>query len=89
MNFTISRRQSKLYAARGFDLNKWQMLIDEGNALRREIKAVANEYDVEWDELEDEKQEEVAEALRDEREKKKGKGKEGEEDADEGGKKKK
>ena len=26
-------------------------LIEEGNALQREIKAVANEYDVEWDEL--------------------------------------
>lgn len=89
MNFTISRRQSKLYAARGFDLNKWQMLVDEGNALRREIKAVANEYDVEWDELEDEKQEAVAEALKDDREKKKNGKKDGE-DEDEGdsGKKK-
>jgi hypothetical protein len=82
MNYTISRRQSKLYASRGFDINKWQMLIDEGNALRREIKAVANEYDVEWDELEDEKQETVAEALKDEREKNKKKDKEEDEDGD-------
>ncbi|OCL00384.1 uncharacterized protein K441DRAFT_702331 [Cenococcum geophilum 1.58] len=51
MNFTISKRQSKLCAARGFDLRKWQGLIEEGNTLRRDIKAVANEYDVERDEL--------------------------------------
>ncbi|KAF2196108.1 putative calcium uniporter protein, mitochondrial [Delitschia confertaspora ATCC 74209] len=71
MNFTISRRQSKLYAAKGFDLNKWESLVEEGNALRKEIKAVANEYDVEWDELEDEKDDKVAEALRENRERKK------------------
>lgn len=69
MNFTISRRQSKLYQQRGFDLRKWEALIEEGNALRKEIKAVANEYDVEWDELQDEKDEKVAEALRKERKK--------------------
>jgi len=51
MNFTISKRQSKLCAARGFDLRKWEGLIEEGNTLRRDIKAVANEYDVERDEL--------------------------------------
>jgi calcium uniporter protein, mitochondrial len=85
MNFTISRRQSKLYAARGFDLEKWQSLIEDGNALRKEIKAVANEYDVEWDEREDEFiDDKVTEALRKEREKgkKKGKDGEGEEDDD-------
>jgi len=69
-DFTISKRQSKLCAARGFDLRKWEGLIEEGNALRRDIKAVANEYDVEWDELEDEK-DEVSHAPRKEREKKK------------------
>ena len=69
MNFTISRRQSKLYSQRGFDLRKWESLIDDGNALRKEIKAVANEYDVEWDELQEEKDESVAEALRKERKK--------------------
>lgn len=83
MNFTISRRQSKLYADRGFDLRRWETLVDEGNALRKEIKAVANEYDVEWDELQDEKDEKVAEALKKEREKKK-KGKK-DDDADEKG----
>jgi hypothetical protein len=81
MNFTISRRQSKLYNAKGFDLRKWEGLIEEANALRREIKAVANEYDVEWDELEDEKDEKVMEALKKNREKKKeGKKKDDDED---------
>jgi len=70
MNFTISKRQSKLCAARGFDLRKWEGLIEEGNALRRDIKVVANEYDVEWDELDDEKDEKVSHALRKERERK-------------------
>jgi hypothetical protein len=70
MNFTISRRQQKLYQAKAFDLRKWEVLIDDGNSLRKEIKAVANEYDVEWDELKDEKDEKVTEALRTEREKK-------------------
>ena len=71
MNFTISRRQQKLYQQHNFDLRKWEILIDEGNALRTEIKAVANEYDVEWDELLEEKDEKVAEALKSERKKKK------------------
>lgn len=71
MNFTISRRQSKLYQTHNFDLRKWETLIEEGNALRKEIMAVANEYDVEWDELADEKDEKVAEALRKERKKSK------------------
>jgi hypothetical protein len=80
MNFTISRRQSKLYASHNFDLRKWESLIEEGNALRKEIKAVANEYDVEWDEMEDEKDETVAEALRKERKKQKNKEKDEESD---------
>ncbi|KAF1911280.1 hypothetical protein BDU57DRAFT_543178 [Ampelomyces quisqualis] len=81
MNFTISRRQQKLYQAKDFDLRKWETLIDDGNTLRREIKAVADEYDVEWDELKDEKDEKVAEALKDERKKNK-QGKEGGKDDD-------
>lgn len=73
MNFTISRRQSKLYEQWGFDLRRWEDLIDEGNKLRREIKLVAQEYDVDWDEKEDEKSEKVMEALKKERRKKNGK----------------
>lgn len=86
LNLTISRRQTKLYQAKGFDLQRWESLIEEGNALRKEIKQVASEYDVEWDERADEKDEKVTQALKVERDakkgKKKGKGKEEEEDDD-------
>lgn len=74
LNLTISRRQTKLYNLRGFDLARWESLIEEGNALRREIKQVASEYDVEWDERSDERDERVTEALRKDRESKEGKG---------------
>jgi hypothetical protein len=50
MNVTVSRRQNALYEARGFDYHKWQQLVQEANALRREIKVAAVEYDVDWDE---------------------------------------
>ncbi|KAL5118871.1 hypothetical protein ACEQ8H_003194 [Pleosporales sp. CAS-2024a] len=71
MNFTISRRQQKLYHDRKFDLRKWEVLIEDGNTLRKEIKAVANEYDVEWDEIKDEKDEKVHQALKHDRKRKK------------------
>lgn len=71
LNLTISRRQTKLYQAKGFDLQKWETLVEEGNALRKEIKAVAREYDVEWDETKDEKDEKVTNALKEVREEKK------------------
>ena len=80
MNLTVSRRQNKLYQARGFDLSRWESLVEEGNALRKEIKAVAREYDVDWDEKQDEQDDKVTEALKEVREEKKAK---------EGGKKKK
>lgn len=67
LSITISRRQNKLYEARGFSLERWESLIEEGNALRKEIKAVAAEYDVEWDEKADEYNEEVVKALKKER----------------------
>ncbi|KAI9752993.1 MAG: CAAX farnesyltransferase (FTase) subunit beta [Chaenotheca gracillima] len=67
MNLTVSRRQTKLYQTRNFDLQKWEALIEEGNNLRREIKAVAEEYDVEWDEKADEGDENVTEALKESR----------------------
>jgi hypothetical protein len=67
LNLTISRRQSKLYEARGFNLPRWEGLIEDGNAIRKEIKAVAAEYDVEWDERADEHDEAVTKALRKER----------------------
>jgi predicted membrane chloride channel (bestrophin family) len=69
LNLTVSRRQNALYQARGFDVRKWEALIEEANALRKEIKIVADEYDVEWDEKADEMSEEVHDALKAERDK--------------------
>ncbi|SMQ54428.1 unnamed protein product [Zymoseptoria tritici ST99CH_1A5] len=69
MNLTVSRRQNTLYKAKGFDLASWEMLIEEGNRLRREVKLVAEEYDVEWDEMKDEGEEKVRKALQSERKK--------------------
>ncbi|KAL1297201.1 hypothetical protein AAFC00_004771 [Neodothiora populina] len=89
MNFTISRRQSKLYEQRGFDLGKWESLMEEGNRLRREIKMVADEYDVDWDERLEEGDDKVAEALRNERKKNNGKEEEDDEDDDDKKSKKK
>lgn len=73
LNLTISRRQTKLYHAKGFDLQRWESLIEEGNALRNEIKAVAREYDVDWDEKVDEKDGKVTAAMKEVREEKKAK----------------
>lgn len=74
LNLTISRRQTKLYQAKGFDLHRWEALIEEGNALRKEIKAIASEYDVDWDETKDEQDEKVTKALKDHRDSKNSKG---------------
>lgn len=71
LNLTISRRQSRLYEQKGFDIHKWESLIEEANAIRREVKIVAAEYDVEWDETADEKDPRVVKALREERKKEK------------------
>jgi hypothetical protein len=53
MNVTVSKRQNALYQARGFDLQKWEQLVNEANALRKEIRTVAQEYGIEWDEAKD------------------------------------
>lgn len=53
MNITVSRRQNALYESKGFDTHRWEQLVQETNALRREIKTIAGEYDVDWDELKD------------------------------------
>lgn len=85
MNFTISRRQSKLYEKKGFDLGHWEDLIDEGNKLRREIKAIAEEYDVTWNEKEDAQNQQVVEELAKDRKRKGqdgGNGKKGEDSED-------
>ena len=60
-----------MYQTKGFDLHRWETLTDEANALRKEIKAVAGEYDVDWDETVDERDEKVTEALKQIREEKK------------------
>lgn len=66
------------------DIQKWEFLIEEGNRLRREVKMIADEYDVEWDETKDEGDHKVVKALREERKKdKKKKEKEEEDDEDE------
>ncbi|PVH79708.1 hypothetical protein DL98DRAFT_515967 [Cadophora sp. DSE1049] len=83
LNLTVSRRQNTLYTARGFDLGKWEAMIEEANALRKEIKNVADEYDVEWDEKADEASEEVHDALKKERKKANGKGEDGDAGDDE------
>jgi len=89
LNLTVSRRQNALYQQKGFDLQKWEALIEEANALRREIKQVANEYDVEWDERQEEGSEEVYDALKEERDKRKKKNKgDDEDDGDSKGKEK-
>ncbi|KAK6006389.1 hypothetical protein QM012_006799 [Aureobasidium pullulans] len=85
MNFTVSKRQDKLYQAKGFDVSKWDGLVEEGNRLRREIKMVAEEYDVDWDEAKEAGDEKVAKALRNERKKKQM----AKDDEDEEGKKRK
>lgn len=46
LNLTVSKRQNTLYEQKGFDVQKWENLIEEANALRKEIKSVADEYDV-------------------------------------------
>ena len=84
LNLTISRRQTKLYDSKGFDLHRWEGLIAEANSYRREIKQIASEYDVDWDEKEDEKDERVTEAMKKVRDDKKQKREErdGKEDED-------
>lgn len=71
MNLTVSRRQNVLYQLRGFDQHRWEQLVHEANALRKEIKIIAAEYDAEWDETKDLGGEEVKEVLEEAEEDKK------------------
>ncbi|CCX14262.1 Similar to Calcium uniporter protein, mitochondrial; acc. no. Q3UMR5 [Pyronema omphalodes CBS 100304] len=63
LHLTVSKRQIKLYAQKGFDLDHWQDLLDEGKSLRKEIRGVADQYDVDWDESKDRVGERVKKAL--------------------------
>ncbi|KAI0406350.1 hypothetical protein F4802DRAFT_558904 [Xylaria palmicola] len=80
LKITVSRRQNVLYQARGFEPQKWEALVFDANALRREIRIVAEEYDVDWDETRDLGGEEVREVL--ERENSKRKRRDGVKDED-------
>ena len=92
LKITVSRRQNVLYQARGFDAQQWETLVQDANTLRHEIRTVAEEYDVEWDEARDLGGEEVVEVLeKEEDRRKKGRGsdKDDESDAAEGNNRKK
>ncbi|KAH8697718.1 hypothetical protein BGW36DRAFT_379299 [Talaromyces proteolyticus] len=82
LDFTVNRRQQKLYQAKGIDLQLWESLIQEANSLRMEIKTVAEQYDVDWDETADEQDERVTEALKHERRQREKKAKRRKEDED-------
>lgn len=68
LDFTVSKRQKKLYQQHGLDLQLWENLIDEGRSIRREIKGIAAEYDADWNERADEQDETVTEALKSKKE---------------------
>lgn len=80
MNMTITRRQKALYESKGFDPQKWEQLVQDANALRAEIRMIAEEYDVDYDETKDLGNADVQEVLDNEYEKKHGKDKDGEEE---------
>ncbi|KAK3385627.1 hypothetical protein B0H63DRAFT_185670 [Podospora didyma] len=82
MSVTVSRRQNALYEARGFDIQRWEQLVADANALRREIKIIAAEYDVDWDEAKD-VGEDVKDVLDEESAKKGAKSSESEKERDE------
>lgn len=46
MHVQTTRRQNQLYEAKGFDLRKWEYLVEEGNALRREIMAIGTCFEI-------------------------------------------
>ncbi|KAI1442464.1 hypothetical protein F5Y02DRAFT_260436 [Annulohypoxylon stygium] len=69
LKITVSKRQNILYQERGFNLQKWETLVHDANALRREIRNVAEDYDVDWDETKDLGGKEVRQVLEHEEEK--------------------
>lgn len=46
---TTSQAQTRLYTAKNFDPERYVELIEEAKELRRAIKRVAEDYDLEWD----------------------------------------
>ena len=63
LKITVSRRQAALYQARGFDADVWEVLVQDANDLRREVRKVAEEYDIEYDEAKDLGSEKMVEVL--------------------------
>ncbi|EJD02742.1 uncharacterized protein FOMMEDRAFT_167913 [Fomitiporia mediterranea MF3/22] len=49
MTETTSRRQHMLYSEQGFNVDAYHELISEAKALRRAIKRVAWDYELDWD----------------------------------------
>ncbi|CEH19517.1 related to coq2-para-hydroxybenzoate--polyprenyltransferase [Ceraceosorus bombacis] len=49
LNETTSRRQQMLYEQRGLNVVRYEELIDEAKSLRSQIKRVAEDYGLEWD----------------------------------------
>lgn len=71
LNMSVSKRQMKQYQSRGFDIDRWEELMEGGKALRREISTIAEEYDEVWDESCDHVGgESVRSVLKDDKEKK-------------------
>ncbi|KAI1292929.1 hypothetical protein F5Y03DRAFT_375078 [Xylaria venustula] len=81
LKITVSRRQNILYQARGFEPQKWESLVYDANALRKEIRIVAEEYDVDWDDTKDLGGEEVKAVLEKENDKRKRRESVGDKDA--------
>lgn len=69
--------------ARGFDPQKWEALVQDANGLRKEIKIVAEEYDVDYDETKDLGTEEIQEVLDHEKDKRRSAKDDDEEDGEE------
>jgi 4-hydroxybenzoate polyprenyltransferase len=46
---TTSRRQQRLYVEKGFNVDRYEDLIEECKELRKQIRKVAEDYDLEWD----------------------------------------
>lgn len=67
MKITVSRRQHALYQERGFEQQRWDSMVLEANSLRKEVKIIAAEYDVDWDEVKDLGGQEVKQVLEEEK----------------------
>ncbi|ORY78953.1 hypothetical protein BCR37DRAFT_381821 [Protomyces lactucae-debilis] len=53
LNTAASARQQRLYQEKGFDMVRWRDLVEEGKELRKEIRRIAAEYNVDWAEKDD------------------------------------